>query len=1024
MGFMKRKIALVAGALTFSAVMAGFAYFSYFSQNEFPDESAFAASLDSESTTAHDKDPEPVSANYDLSAHQTLSRIVILIKENYVDPERIRPYDMFLAALDHIQKTVAEVVVDDSEAPKRIKISAGVKSHVFDLEKLGGLNQLWEVTLALRDIFRFLQTEITNPEDRRDIEYAAINGMLSTLDPHSVLLKPESFEDVKLSTKGEFGGLGIVISIRDGKLTVISPIEGTPASRAGVKAKDQIVKIGEESTVNMNLEEAVHRLRGKPGSKINIWILRKNWTEARRFTLTRAIIKIESVASELLDDGIGYVKIKNFQANTYDDLHVHLEKLRQKQKGELKGLVVDMRNNPGGLLDQAILIADRFIDKGDLVITVGEGNRKRDVKTAHQSGTEANYPIAVLVNGGSASASEIVSGALKNHDRAVVIGQQTFGKGSVQVLYDFKDRSALKLTIAQYLTPGDVSIQSVGITPDVQIVPASIAEKTKTVHLFVDDDSPREKDLDRHLDTPEAAQGKDKTKDAATRLVHLVAEEPSETEKNDEDESPDKFEYDFETRLAHDMLVRAPAGNRQDILKKSSDLFVQRTQDEQKRIADKLAGLGVDWSAGENKTNARVELQLQIAASPKGAIKPGSQLTLTATVRNSSDAPLHQLYGVSTSENPLLKNLEFVFGKVAPGQSKSWTIDVKLPQDLMPRADLLKVTLQDEEGKIKGTESSALVSIGDIPKPRFGLSYRIDDKGHGNGDGIPQVGETLDLKIDVRNLGAGKSEDTVVTLKNMESEAIFLNQGREKLGVIKPGGSASTTLKFTLRNALEKAEMRVSVWDAVLGEPFTEPLVLAVGDSQKVKADRQMVKFGGASVLYLSPIGDAPIIGQVKAGAVLKSDVVFGEWTRVQVDNTLSGFVKLAQVVAAGAGKKPTPNAVHLQSNQSAPFLDLDLSQLTTTDEVLHLRGSIVDEQSVKDMFIFVNDKKVYYKTLAGGDSTAQGVKIPLDVTLPLKLGSNLVAVVVRENNDIMSRRLFGVYRDQAKAIADREVAR
>ena len=453
--------------------------------------------------------------SYDLGAHQTLSRVILLIRENYVDPDRVKPYDMFLAALDYIEKTVPEVIVDTSSVPDFVTVSVGDARRQFEVH---GLDQLWEVTMALRDIFRFMQGHLTTSTKPRDIEYAAINGMLSTLDPHSILLKPESFDEVKLSTKGEFGGLGIVISIRDGRLTIMSPIEGTPATRVGLKAKDVIARIGEESTVNMSLEEAVNRLRGKPGSQVDIWILRKSWTEPRKFRLTRDIIKIESVTSELLADGIGYIRIKSFQGNTFGDLHSHLENLRVKLGTQLKGLVLDFRNNPGGLLDQAILISDRFIDKGALVITVGEGNRKRDVKSAHLAGTETDYPIAVLVNAGSASASEIVAGALKNHDRATLIGQPTFGKGSVQVLYDFKDRSALKLTIAQYLTPGDVSIQSVGIRPDIELVPGTIGEDG--VHLFVDDLSPREKDLKKHLNRFE--EKKQSTSVSKYRVVHLI----------------------------------------------------------------------------------------------------------------------------------------------------------------------------------------------------------------------------------------------------------------------------------------------------------------------------------------------------------------------------------------------------------------------------------------------------------------------------------------------------------------------
>ena len=409
--------------------------------------------------------------NYDLAAHQTLSRVIYYIKEHYVDPSRVFPKEMFVAAVEEIEKSVPEVLVDARE--HSVAVTVGDQDREF---RIDNLDQPWEVAMALRDVFGFLQDKVAEGTELRDIEYAAINGLLSTLDPHSVLLRPESFDDVRMSTKGEFGGLGIVISIRDSRLTVISPIVDTPAYRAGIKAQDKIVKIGEESTVNMSTEDAVTRLRGKPGTKIDIWILRSGWDEPRLFRLQRAIIKIESVTSELLDDGIGYIRIKNFQGNTYDDMVSQLDGLRAKLGGELKGLVLDLRNNPGGLLDQAVAIADHFIASGPLVITVGEGRKKREERSASYIGSETQYPMAVLVNGGSASASEIVSGAIKNLDRGIVVGQKTFGKGSVQVLYDFKDRSALKLTIAQYLTPGDVSIQSVGIQPDIVVNPIMIKE--------------------------------------------------------------------------------------------------------------------------------------------------------------------------------------------------------------------------------------------------------------------------------------------------------------------------------------------------------------------------------------------------------------------------------------------------------------------------------------------------------------------------------------------------------------------
>ncbi len=968
-----------------------------------------------------------MGASYDLSAHQTLSRVVILIKENYVDPERIRPYEMFMAALDHIEKAVAEVIVDSSQAPRQVTVHVGDNEHVFDLERLGGLDQLWEVTLALRDIFRFIQRHITDPAQRREIEYAAINGMLSSLDPHSVLLKPESFDEVKLSTKGEFGGLGIVISIRDAALTIISPIEGTPAARAGLKARDQIVRIGEESTINMGLDEAVNRLRGKPGTKVNIWVLRKGWTEPKRFALTRAVIKIESVASETLEGGIGYLKIKSFQSNTFEDLDAHLERLRQKNNGRLKGLVLDLRNNPGGLLDQAILVSDRFIAEGPLVITVGEGNRKRDVKSAHASGTDTNYPIAVLVNGGSASASEIVSGALKNHDRAVVIGQQTFGKGSVQVLYDFKDKSALKLTIAQYLTPGDLSIQSVGITPDVEIVPATISE-TGT-HLFVDDDSPREKDLDRHLETPGgsvATSTEPAGLEPVVSILHLAPPEaPAAEDGEAAEETPETFTYDFETRLAHDMLVQSTSLSRPDILRDAGTLFETRAKEEEQRISDKLGAMGVDWGTGPATGSPRADVTLQVKGAKGGVITAGTTAVFTATVRNSGTGPLYRLYGVTASGNPLFKNLEFVFGKVGPGHTRSWDVTIKVPQDIAPRADAIALTLGDLHKLTTAVEAKTTIVLGELPKPHFSYSFRIDDRNGGNGDGVLQLGEQVDFKVDVENLGPGKAEEAMVSLKNLASEAVYLKHGRDEFGVLKAGATKSATLKFQLREPAEEVELRVSIWDQRLGEYLSEAVTLPVAAARRAKLERKTVRAEATEgvPIFAGAADTMPVMAHAKAGVVLRSDASFGKWLRVQLDSGAVGFVR-SDDVASAAGQRKVGGALKMAPPQAAPLLTLALPALITSEPSLRISGSVKDERQIKDVFVFVNDKKVFYRSLAALPKTEQGVEASLDIVLPLKVGSNTVAVMARETDDLMSRQIFGVYREAVNAVAEASTER
>lgn len=1011
---LKNKFIFAFAALASALGLIGFAVFSSLAPEQVgPKLNASLAASANGGIAGH---PIQGSEGYDLSAHQTLSRVILLIKENYVEPERIDPHAMFLAALDQIQKSVPEVIVDDTAAPSPIRVSVGPNAQSFDL---GGLDQLWEVTMALRDIFQFLERHIDDPTRRRDIEYAAINGMLSTLDPHSVLLRPESFNEVKLSTKGEFGGLGIVISIRDASLTVISPIAGTPASRAGLKAKDKIVKIDEESTINMGLEEAVNRLRGKPGSKIAIWVLRENWPEPKRFILTRAVIKIESVNSKLLVDNVGYLRIKNFQNNTYDELDTHLERLRAESKGDLKGVILDLRNNPGGLLDQAILVSDRFIDRGPLVITVGEGSRKREIKPAHFSGTETDFPVAVLVNGGSASASEIVAGAIKNHDRGLLIGQQTFGKGSVQVLYDFRDKSALKLTIAQYLTPGDVSIQSTGITPDIEVWHASVEKEN--IHLFVQDDAPREKDLDKHLDRYREARRSGGSK--AARITHLL-----EQEETDPDADPEKFRYDFEIKLARDILAGANSMKRRSILEQSEPLIQKRIEQQEARIARRLSKLGADWSVGEAARLARVDVSLTMKPDT-GEVRAGQPFELTATVRNRGDQPLYRVYGTTESEDPFLNNLEFAFGKLKPGEQRSWKVPIKFPQDMISRADKVELALGDHHGLLKDAKTASLVTVLAQDRPHFAYTAQLDDRVKGNGDGVLQKGEKVELRVNVTNLGPGPAEETVVTVKNLAGRSLYLDLGRDKLGSLKVGESKQGTLQFTVQDLETTPEVRISVWDGKLGASVTESRVLPTAPQRRVRRDVRGVKVGAADVVIRSGADSrAQILGRAKAGAVLRSDGEVGAaadevWRRVMLPGNGFGFVR-AQDVNLVKSVRKTPKAAYIPaSGQAPPRIALGLKDLVTAGDSILLQGQVTDEDKLLDLFVFVNEKKVFYRSLENVQRNDKGVTTPLKVELPLKEGTNAVAVVVRESDDVISRRAFGIYRRPVGAAVAERVA-
>lgn len=307
------------------------------------------------------------------------------------------------------------------------------------------------------------------PKTGKDLVYGAIQGAVSTLDPHSTFLTPEEFKDLQIETKGKFSGIGIEITLKDRVLTVVSPIEGTPAYRAGIMAGDQILKIDGVSTKNISLTEAVRKIRGPKGTKVTLTINRPGFPQPKEFSIVREIIPIRSVKARLIEGGYGYIRLTHFQDQTTRDLHAYLEKMHRRRP--FKGLILDLRNDPGGLLEQAVQVADEFLSHGLIVKTEGRDPRQRMQFYAHpgQAFDMERFPLVVIINEGSASASEIVAGALKDLRRAVIVGTKSFGKGSVQTIIPLEDGSALRLTTALYYTPSGQTINEKGIKPDIEI---------------------------------------------------------------------------------------------------------------------------------------------------------------------------------------------------------------------------------------------------------------------------------------------------------------------------------------------------------------------------------------------------------------------------------------------------------------------------------------------------------------------------------------------------------------------------
>ena len=354
-------------------------------------------------------------------------------------------------------------------------------------------NETYKNLKLFNEVLNMVEKNYVEEVDPKVVIHGAIKGMIKSLDPHSDFMTAEQYSDFKIGTKGAFGGLGIVITMRDNMITVIAPIEDTPASIAGVKAGDRIIKIDGETTKDFTIMDAVHRLRGKKGTQVTITIVRESEDAPIDFDIVRDIIEIKSVKHRTYYENIGYIRILTFQETTADELDKALKEINTKDI-PLKGLVLDLRNNPGGLLGQSVKVSDMFLKSGVIVSSKGRAKNSEHIYTARDDGDEPECPVIILINSGTASAAEIVAGALHDNNKAILLGNKSFGKGSVQTIVPMKDGSALKLTIAKYYTPAGESVQARGIVPDivVEYIKPVATDKDKPIRI-------REKDLNGHI---------------------------------------------------------------------------------------------------------------------------------------------------------------------------------------------------------------------------------------------------------------------------------------------------------------------------------------------------------------------------------------------------------------------------------------------------------------------------------------------------------------------------------------------
>lgn len=934
---------------------------------------------------AHGSDGRPalgvgdlVGYRHDLSRLRLVERTLYHVDETYVEPSRVDWEAMFVEALEAVERAVPAAMFTRQSGGAILSVEIGSHRDVLEIDPIDSRRRLVEELRAVAEMLeehllpRDIPVDVPGVDPMAHLEYVMANGMLSTLDPHSVLLPPPDASQMDADNQGEFGGLGITIVERDNRLTIEYPLPGTPAAEAGLRPDDQIVRIDGESTINMSLDEAVRLLRGPVGASVQLHVARANEREPLLFDIVRRPIRPNRVEGELLEGDIGYLRIKSFHQKVEAEMLDELAKLhRRTVGGQLRGLVLDLRENPGGYLNQAVRVADAFLDGGTIVATIDGSGQKREEEEAH-AGTEPNYPIAVLVDASSASASEIVAGALRNNDRAVIIGERTFGKGSVQNLHDLDD-SKLKITISKYLTPGDRSIQSVGIPADIQLDAALIARAGQgsdgpsddVALLFWRERVQREADLDHHLERVAL-----RVEEPVYRVPYL-RDWPGRRQVGRVDP-----QRDFEVRFARDVLLAAPSSRRSEILAAVGGVVQRGRSQGERQIARAFEPLGIDWTDGPAwpRGHDALPVAVRLDLGPDDVLTAGEPETIGLEVTNTSDRTLYRVAAVARG-NDVLDGREFFFGRLEPGETRRWEQKVALTDGYPSERAPVVFDLRDSgEGSLG--EHSTRLAVAGRPLPRLEWSWSLDDAAGGDGDGIAEVGEQLELRLTVRNVGNGPTSDAFARIRNRSRRALDIVRGNVAPGYVVDAHG----------RPCEPEEPGVDA-GTVYGDPEHER-VLAGREPLWPEHCRRVLEPGqswtGSFVVALREAPDRAYALELALGDHAAYD--WASVVRAGFDDFYlqSETVAFAPNVALPSGPTRKPPVVHVTR---APALVAESPRVTVS-------GLVEDDSGVQHVMIFAGGDKVFYQG-SGPASTVRAVPWTADVAL--EPGMNTITILTTD---------------------------
>ncbi|MFH2006052.1 MAG: S41 family peptidase [bacterium] len=950
--------------------------------------SATVVLLPAESPAPRPKASPPAQAAWNPTS---FANVLVGLPKAYYDPSRLSPQRAFVSAMSRLETAVPEVVVDPPDALGWVHIRVRNQARSYSTSDLKDWMQMGD---RLLQALRFVDEVLADPTLRDDLQYAAIKGSLSVLDPHTTFYTPEEYRRTRSRFTGSMGGVGLYLYAQAGQILVRSVLPGGPADRAGVRAGDRLLQVDELSMADLNPGIAASRLRGKPGTKVRVRVQRRRRT--RWYTIVRQEIVLPSVTTRMLPGRVALITITGFPNN---GLAVFTKALAGIRRRRPRAYLLDLRGNEGGYIMQAVRMADFFLDSGTLVKAVGKGGQKVVTWEVKQRKDRIRKPLAVLINRRTASAAEILAGALSVAGRALLLGERTWGKGTVQKLYPLADGSALKLTMWQYLLRGDIPVQTAAIVPDVELVQVTVSQPTR---LITASQASGEASQAQHI---HALKGKQAWKGRPViRGVQFV------TGRGAGD--------DPVLELARRGVLAAKASTRAALLQAIRPAVERFRAAHRKLVLERLAARGVDWKPGP--APGAVTLAARLEASP-AETSAGQRCVLKLTVTNQSSQAVHQVGAVFQSYHSMIDGRELLVGRIESKKSRTVELPVEVPAGLRERWEQVRVTI-NAQAQPKAATARTLLHIREQPRLDFRLHWLVDDRQQGNGDGILNDGETAALVVYANNHGKGSSREARVDATDATG-GLLITRARAVYPELGPGAVA--VARLTVRAPAKPVQgarlgLTLTLYDRTLGGDVSQPVVLPrPGALDKFTPQRAVVAPTTATIHLSGFAGpDAARVARVTTASRLEVEARRGKWLRVRLPGERFAFVGEGDV--RSVPDRPSAAGVAAAWRLVPPRITVTPGSSAVDADSLEIRAKAFSRAGMKDVWVRAwnpesKDEevdKVTYKA-----APASGTR-ELEVTARVRLrpGTNYVAVDGRDASGARGQQRIAVYRPPRKA--------